>query len=113
MQEEQKRKVFWGYSDYGVPNWIVFALFGTQTSSAPKHRIHRRLIRMLKVMKARSPWYDGTNEYNDSVQRERVREERKELWLLQINNRLLRDRINDLEMEIALVRVRVPPGPST
>lgn len=118
MQEERKRRTLVGHGDGGVPSWLDMLLWAIE--SPDRDRLRRRLIRMLKILKARSPWYDGNNEYNDSVQRERLREDRKELWMMrlwmqkaQAENLALAMRSRNQQQEIDALRARLPPGLNT
>lgn len=124
---ERKRKPMVGYDENGIPRWLTHDMRVYGILKRSRGRVNRRLIRMLKIQRARSPWFDGANEYNDSVQSERIREERKELWALrrlvdlrtrerkmarEANEVLLRS-VTQLTKENDDLRARLQPGSST
>ncbi len=134
--QEPKRKVMGGYGEGGIPNWLLHHMkyYGHLDSSA--QRIRRRLIRMLKVLKAKDDQVmearieavRGTvsrslNRHDEIQALKRERDHWKANHDSQVKvNRLLRDRpdMGERARLVALLmqendelRARLQPGSST
>lgn len=54
MQEKPKRKVMGGYDRNGIPLWMIRDMTYYTHMDSCRHRVQRRLIRMLKVQSLQS-----------------------------------------------------------
>ncbi len=76
-----------GYREDGVPLWLYNALMYYSSSAPDQKRVDRRLIRMLKVINGRAPYDDSPGEWGSrSKAGERIREQRKVIWALELLN---------------------------